>query len=62
MHARSRTFRGPGLVPGVELEREVRARVPVKGGIHLHGTRGLPSYRAGAGERLRTPWHSPREA
>jgi hypothetical protein len=42
--------------------RQALARDPVKGGIDLYGTRGLPFHVAGAGGRLRSLWRSLREA
>jgi FkbM family methyltransferase len=49
------------MEPG-RILRQALARDPVKGGIDLYGTRGLPFHCAGAGGRLRSLWRSLREA
>jgi len=41
--------------------KQALARDPVKGGIDLYGTRGLPFHVAGAASRLRSLWRSVRE-
>lgn len=42
--------------------RQALARDPVKGGLDLYGTRGLPFHVLGAAARLRSIWRSLREA
>ena len=42
--------------------RQARARDPVKGGLDLYGTRGVPFHVGGTIEHARSLWRSWRES
>jgi FkbM family methyltransferase len=52
----------PYPMPAARILRQALARDPVKGGLDLYGTRGLPFHVLGAGARVKSLWRSLREA
>jgi FkbM family methyltransferase len=51
----------PYPMSAARILRQARARDPVRGGLDLYGTRGLPFHVGGAVDRLRAVWRSMRE-